>query len=70
MRLATILFGLLLTASSCTHRVYWPQSTERRASISAPASIEVVEEGRDYHGWSPAPLKCQQKPFPFHVSKN
>jgi len=34
-----------------------------------PARIEVLEEGRDYQGWSPAPAKCQQRPFPFHLTK-
>jgi hypothetical protein len=36
---------------------------------SGPARILVLEEGCDYRGWSPAPAKCQQKAFPFHVSK-
>jgi hypothetical protein len=71
MRLYLIALAFILTATSCTHRVYWPQNPGRRGAISvAPASIDVLEEGRDYQGWSPAPAKCQQKPFPFHVSKN
>lgn len=69
MRLTAILLGLLLSAASCTPRVYWPQSTGRRAAISASPSIYVLEEDRDYQGWSPAPTKCQQKPFPFHLTK-
>ena len=30
---------------------------------SGTARISVLEEGRDYQGWSPAPTKCQQRSF-------
>lgn len=37
---------------------------------SGTARIQVLEEGRDYQGWSPAPAKCQQQPFfPSHALK-
>lgn len=66
-----ILAGVSFSVSSCSPRVYWPQSHDHRGARSAPrgsASIDVLEEGRDYQGWSPAPVKCQQQ-FPFRVTK-
>ena len=37
---------------------------------SGTARIQVLAEGRDYQGWSPAQPKCQQQPFfPSHVLK-
>lgn len=68
-----LFFFALLSATSCTQRVYWPQGHYHRAAVPAAptggAIITVLEEGRDYQGWSPAPVRCQQKPFPFRVSK-
>lgn len=67
-----ILFFLLilLSAASCAPRIYWPQGHYHRAAVpAAPAVITVLEEGRDYQGWTPTRPTCQQQPFPFHLSK-
>jgi peptidoglycan biosynthesis protein MviN/MurJ (putative lipid II flippase) len=68
LRLAVALGLCLLVLASCTSRVYWPQNHSQRPTRTPRrvAQITVLEEGRDYQGWSPALTKCQQKPFPFH----
>jgi hypothetical protein len=69
-----VLLGLLLSAGSCSPRVYWPQRPDNRGARSGPrgsAQVDMLEEGRDYQGWTPAPVKCQQQAFfPSHSLKN
>lgn len=36
---------------------------------SGTARIDMLEEGRDYQGWSPAPAKCQQRVFSLFKKK-